>query len=207
MCLADLIQEGNLGLVHAVERFDPEQNTRFSTYAKYWIQQALNKALKSTATPVHVPTYAKRSDRGLARKTVNQLRDELDRAPTDEEVAGRLQLSRRQLAIVQKARRIYSTDSHAGFQDKSDCITETLVDSRSPAPDACMSADEELQQVIKLMDRLPEREAKVLRLRYGLSGKSPLTLLEIGQQLNLTRERVRQIEKESLARLRDYMEV
>ncbi len=107
MCLADLIQEGNLGLVHAVERFDPAQNTRFSTYAKYWIHQSFGVSLEKAAGPVRVPGYVNDLMTTWRRAAID-LHDELGRNPTDEEIADRLHLSNRQLAIVQKAQRIHN---------------------------------------------------------------------------------------------------
>jgi RNA polymerase primary sigma factor len=203
--LSDLIQEGNLGLVHAVERFDPAQNTRFSTYAKFWIKEAIGEGLEKTAGPVRLSGYAN----GLMsnwRKAANELHNAMGRNPTDEEIGARLQLTKRQIAIVQKAQRIQQGASHVAPQDGIGAAADTLVDSRCSQPGAGLTADDEMRHVLELVDKLPHRAATVLRLRYGLSEKEPMTLHEIGQQLALTRERVRQIEKHALARLRDLIE-
>jgi len=180
LCLSDLIQEGNLGLVHAVERFDPSQNTRFSTYAKYWIQEAMGKALERSTGPVRVPGYANDLLTDW-RNAANDLHKELGRAPSDEEVAGRLQLSQRQLAIVRKARRILNNVSSISSQD--DTATRALIDLDYQGPDAGLTADDEMRRVLELLDELPDRDATILRLRFGLSGQNPLTMIEIGQQL------------------------
>jgi RNA polymerase primary sigma factor len=205
LCLPDLIQEGNLGLVHAVERFEPERNTRFSTYAKYWIDEAVSRAVENQSGPIRVPVHAN----GLMskwRKTANQLREESGAAPTDDQVAVRLNLSRRQLAIVQKAERIHRNVSTPNTHDDLAASGKALSDSRTPAPDSDMMANEEMQQVLAFLDRLPVREATILRLRFGLDEPAPLTLLEVGHRFDLTRERVRQIEKEALDRLRKFMD-
>jgi RNA polymerase primary sigma factor len=204
LCLADLIQEGNLGLVHAAERFDPCEGTRFSTYAKFWIQEALNKAVQKSSGPVRVPGYANHLMNEWRNATVI-LRDELGRNPTDREVANRLQLSERQLTIVLKAQRIHRNDTRDDY-DAFRSLTSAIVDSRTPAPDAHMSADDEARQVIELLNQLPQREATILRLRFGLNGNAPATLFEIGHQLDLTRERVRQLEKSAIVKLRELIE-
>lgn len=205
LCLSDLIQEGNLGLVHAVERFDPSRNTRFSTYAKYWIQEAMRSALEEMAGPVRVPAYVNELMTKW-RKTTADLHKELGRIPSDEEVAGSLQLSSRQFAIVKKAQRIHGGISHLDSQNESGTRANELVDPHSQGPDASMTANEEMQQVLAQLDKLPHREATVLRLRFGLGGNDPMTLNEIGQKLNLTRERVRQVEKDALTHLREFIE-
>jgi RNA polymerase primary sigma factor len=204
MCLSDLIQEGNLGLVHAVERFDPAQNTRFSTYAKFWIEEGLGRALEKMTGPVRVPAYANEL---LAnwRRAANDLHKKWGRHPTDEEIADRLKLAPRQLAIVQKAQRIHNNVAHLCSQDERGTAANELVDSRCQAPDAGLAADDELRHVLASLEKLPPRDVSILRLRYGLGGKDPMTLAEIGQQLDLTRERVRQLEHEALAKLRDFL--
>ncbi len=203
-CLTDLIQEGNLGLVHAVERFDPSQHTRFSTYAKYWIQEALRKALEKMAGPVRVPGYANDLMANW-RAASSELHSDLGRRPRDEEVAARLHLSPRRLAIVQKAQRIHNFVSQQESQDERRLAVNFLVDSPSTSPDARMTANDEMGHVLKLLQKLPGREATVLRMRFGLDGNEPMNLQEIGDHLNLTRERVRQLEKKGLAALRDDM--
>jgi RNA polymerase primary sigma factor len=204
LCLSDLIQEGSLGLVHAVERFDPSQNTRFSTYAKYWIQEAIGTSLEKTTGQVRVPAHANEL-LSKWRKTVVKLHGELGRAPTNEEVAGQLGLCPKKLAIVQKAQRIHEGIALSGSQDQGGNAADELVDFRNSQPGASLTANEEMLQVLKFLDELSPREATVLRLRFGLSGKDPMTLREIGQQLELTRERVRQLENEALPRLRELI--
>ena len=133
MCMADLIQEGNLGLVHAVERFDPSLNNRFSTYAKYWINEAMGDALEKTTSPIRLSAYANKLMADW-RKAAGELHDELGRHATDEEIAGRLQMSKRQLDIVQKAQRIHHGVARLASQGETGTAAESLVDTAQLKP-------------------------------------------------------------------------
>jgi RNA polymerase primary sigma factor len=202
--LQDLIAEGNLGLLHAVERFDPSMNIRFSTYASYWIKESIKRALVNTAKAIRIPSYMVQL---LAdwRRTSARLQDELGRVPTNEEVARDLGISKKKLVIIEKAIRIYNA-AHQNEQPEGGwSMNEMLVDDRARAPDQTLLESDELQRVLKLLDQLDERAATVLRLRFGLDQDEPKTLLEIGDLLGLTRERVRQIEREALKKLNESM--
>jgi RNA polymerase primary sigma factor len=202
--LEDLIAEGNLGLLRAVEGFDPSMNTRFSTYASYWIKQSIRRFLIGTARTVRLPAYMVDLLAKWRRATA-ELQEELDRAPTEEEVAGRLKLPRKKLNIVKKALRIHNGGNPSG-QDQDHTLDDLLEDDRGKAPDQAMADHDELRQVLTLVDRLEPREASVLRLRFGLDGNEPQTLKEIGVRLGLTRERVRQIERHALAQLAECLQ-
>lgn len=203
LSLQDLIQEGNIGLVSAVQRFDPSRNTRFTTYAKFWIDQAMRNALENMATTVRVPGYAIDLLADWNRKAA-QLAAELGRQPTQEEVARKMNLAPKKLRILQKALRIYN---HAprSFNEDGFCH-DILIDHSAIEPDHALAKIDELGQVTKLLDRMEPRRAAVLRLRYGLGGEGPMTLSQIGIRLGLTRERVRQIEKAALNKLRELLE-
>ena len=202
--LEDLIAEGNLGLLRAVERFDPSFNTRFCTYASYWIKQSIRRYLIGTAKTVRLPAYMVDLIAKWRRATA-ELQEKLGRAPSEEEIIDRLQLSRRRLNNIKKALRLHNGGTQAG-PEESYSLDELLEDYRRRPPDAVLSDSDERRQVLRLVGRLRPREAVVIRLRFGLDGEEPKTLKEIGDQLGLTRERVRQIERQALARLAECME-
>jgi RNA polymerase primary sigma factor len=198
--LQDLIAEGNLGLLHAVERFDYTLNIRFSTYASYWIKESIKRALTNTSKAIRIPGYMVQL---LAewRRATSKLQDELGRAPTHEEIADFLGLPYKKLAIIEKAIRVYNALPQAEPADSTWSIGNMLVDDRAKTPDTAMADTEETRHVLKLLDQLDERSAAVLRMRFGLGKQEPKTLLEIGDVLGLTRERVRQIERQALQKL------
>ncbi len=204
--LQDLIEEGNLGLLRAVEGFDPSMNTRFSTYASYWIRQSIKRALVNTGKTIRIPAYMVELLTKWRRATA-QLQEELGRTPTNEEIARSLNLSKKKLAIIKKAIRVYNAGPQADQADDGWSLDETLMDGRARTPDAEMLESDDLRQALTMLDKLEDREAAVLRLRFGLEGEDPKTLKEIGEILGLTRERVRQIENEALGKLREGLEV
>jgi RNA polymerase primary sigma factor len=203
--LDDLLAEGNLGLLRAVEGFDPAMNTRFSTYASYWIKQSIRQAIVRTARTVRVPAYMAELLSKWWRAT-NALTDELGRTPAEAEVARFLGVPGKKLTALRRALRACSSapgSDPAGGRDED--LGDTLADDRSDAPGVELAAAEDATEVTGLLDRMDPREAAVLRMRFGLGGGEPKTLKEIGECLGVTRERVRQIEGEALARLRDEM--
>jgi RNA polymerase primary sigma factor len=202
LALEDLIAEGNLGLVRAAEGFDPAMNTRFSTYASYWIRQSIKRLVINTGKTVRLPAYMVELLTKWRRATA-QLQEELKRPPAEEEVAKRLGLSRKKLAVIKKALPIHNALPGGGPEETS--MDELLQDGRAKAPDVAFAAADELRQVLALLGQMGPREAAVLRMRFGLDNEEPKTLKEIGERLGLTRERVRQIESEALAHLHESM--
>jgi RNA polymerase primary sigma factor len=203
--LPDLIAEGNLGLLRAVEDFDPSMNTRFSTYASYWIKQSIKRALVNTGKTIRIPAYMAQLLTDWRRATA-ELQEELGRPPTQEEVAARLSLSRRKLNLIKKAIRLHTAAPQPASADEGQTLAASLMDERARSPGDALAALDEARQVLALVNRLRAREAEVLRLRFGLGGEEPKTLTEVGGQLGLTRERVRQIEKRAMAQLRRRLE-
>jgi RNA polymerase primary sigma factor len=203
--MQDLIEEGNLGLLRAVEGFDPSMNTRFSTYASYWIKQSIKRAMVNTAKTIRIPAYMVELLTKWRRAAVS-LQEELGRSPTPEEVAQALNLSKKKLSIIKRAIRVHNFVPQTDHPDAGFSLDEMATDNHTRTPDMEMAQSDDLHQVLALLEQMDPREAAVLRMRFGLDDEEPKTLKEIGERLGLTRERVRQIESEALAKMREGLE-
>mgnify|MGYP003868737477 CR=1 FL=1 len=198
--LQDLIEEGNLGLLRAVEGFDPDMNTRFSTYASYWIKQSIKRALINSAKTIRIPAYMVELLSKWRRATM-LLEDELKRPPTQDEVAKALGLPKKKLSIVKMAIQLYNTTPQADDDEGGWSMSDTVADDRFKGPEDELLDHDNLKHVKQMLDEMDPREATILRMRFGLDDAEPKTLKEIGETLGLTRERVRQIESDALRRL------
>jgi RNA polymerase primary sigma factor len=209
MSLGDLIEEGNLGLIKAVDYFDHKRGVRFSTYAAWWIKQSIKRALLENFQPVHIPTYMVALINQW-RHITQELESKLGRKPTVEEMAENMlpPLPLRKAKVVNRIVEVLSSVSESSNGDLSEddqMLEAILEDPNACKPEDVLAAVEEKAKALRLLNEIEPRDADILRMHYGLDGNKPMSLKEIGKKLGLTRERIRQIRRDALTMLYEYM--
>ncbi|MCX8239802.1 MAG: sigma-70 family RNA polymerase sigma factor [Akkermansiaceae bacterium] len=199
--LADLISEGNIGLMKAVERFDPAKGGKLSTYGSWWIKQSIKRALANQSKTIRLPIHMVDKIAKL-RRISSMLAEAYGREPTEEELCEETGIPRKKMALLKRAsQRPTSLDAPVGDDDGSN-YSEIIGDEQAVDPFEALSDKNMVNQIDDLLDVLDERESKIIEARFGLNGKTPMTLEEVGREFGVTRERIRQLQNIALDRMR-----